>query len=80
MAALSTNVPTGLVELGKPSWTLAKRAEDVLALFDHPTEAFNGQLEHLRGSALSFRNLTKYVARSLLEADGSCFILRSQMR
>jgi Transposase len=31
------------------------------------TEAFNGRLEHLRGSALGFRNLTNYIARSLLE-------------
>lgn len=31
---------------------------------------FNGRLEHLRGSALSFRNLTHYVARSPLEAGG----------
>ncbi|MGF3054440.1 transposase, partial [Microbacterium sp. YY-03] len=35
-----------------------------------PTEAINGRLEHLRGSALGFRNLTNYVARSLLEAGG----------
>jgi hypothetical protein len=26
--------------------------------------------EHLRGSALGFRNLTNYIARSLLEAGG----------
>ena len=44
--------------------------------FDHPrtsngpTEAINGRLEHLRGSALGFRNLTHYIARSLLEAGG----------
>jgi hypothetical protein len=38
--------------------------------FDGPTEAINGRLEHLRGSALGFRNLTNYVARSLLEAGG----------
>ncbi|SLM91272.1 Mobile element protein [Brachybacterium nesterenkovii] len=31
---------------------------------------FNGRLEHLRGSALGFRNLTHYIARSLLEAGG----------
>ena len=49
---------------------------DVLAYFDRPgtsngpTEAINGRLEHLRGSALGFRNLTNYVARSLLEAGG----------
>ncbi|MDK9647477.1 transposase, partial [Propionibacterium freudenreichii] len=35
-----------------------------------PTEALNGRLEHLRGSALGFRNLTNYIARSLLEAGG----------
>ncbi len=33
-----------------------------------PTEAINGRLEHLRGSALGFRNLTNYIARSLLTA------------
>lgn len=35
-----------------------------------PTEAINGQLEHLRGSALGFRSLTNYIARLLLEAGG----------
>lgn len=35
-----------------------------------PTEAINGRLEHLRGSALGFRNLTHYIARSLLETGG----------
>jgi transposase len=51
-----------------------KRAEDLLAYFDHPrtsngpTEAINGRLEHLRGSTLGFRNLTNYIARSLLES------------
>lgn len=34
-----------------------------------PPEATNGRLEHLRGSALGFRNLT-YSARSLLETGG----------
>jgi transposase len=52
------------------------RLEAVLAYFDRPgtsngpTEAINGRLEHLRGSALGFRNLTHYIARSLLEAGG----------
>jgi len=56
--------------------TLKKRAADVLAYFDRPgtsngpTEAINGRLEHLRGSALGFRNLTNYIARSLLETGG----------
>ena len=51
-------------------------AADVLAYFEHPgtsngpTEAINGRLEHLRGSALGFRNLTNYIARSLLETGG----------
>lgn len=35
-----------------------------------PTEAVNGRLEHLRGLALGFRNLTNYIARALLEAGG----------
>ncbi|GGO79151.1 hypothetical protein [Nocardioides deserti] len=30
----------------------------------------NGRLEHLRGSSLGFRNLTNYIARSLLETGG----------
>lgn len=56
--------------------TLKKRAADVLAYFERPgtsngpTEALNGRLEHLRGSALGFRNLTNYIARSLLETGG----------
>jgi len=33
-------------------------------------EGINGRLEHLRGSALGFRNLTNYIARSLLESGG----------
>ena len=35
-----------------------------------PTEAINGRLEHLRGSALGFRNPTHCIARSLSEAGG----------
>jgi transposase len=56
--------------------TLKKRAVDVLAYFDRPgtsngpTEAIDGRLEHLRGSVLGFRNLTTYIARSLLETGG----------
>jgi len=45
----------------------------VLAYFDRPagpTEATNGRLEHLRRSALGFRNFTNYIARSLLDAGG----------
>ncbi|MDR2895968.1 MAG: transposase, partial [Propionibacteriaceae bacterium] len=35
-----------------------------------PTEAINGRLEHLRGTALGFTNLTNHIIRSLLETGG----------
>ncbi len=53
----STRVPRGLTELITLGRTLKRRATDILAYFDHPhttggpTEAINGRLEHLRGSA-----------------------------
>ncbi|MDF1490255.1 ISL3 family transposase [Tessaracoccus caeni] len=74
--SLATGVPTALHELRTLGRTLARRAGDVLAYFDRPgtsngpTEAMNGRLEHLRGSALGFRNLSHYIARSLLETGG----------
>jgi transposase len=74
--SLSSGVPKALVELARLGRTLKRRAVDVLAYFDRPgtsngpTEAINGRLEHLRGSALGFRNLTNYIARSLLETGG----------
>ena len=74
--SLRTAVPAALVELRRLGRTLNNRAHDILAFFDRPgtsngpTEAINGRLEHLRGSALGFRNLTHYIARSLLEAGG----------
>ena len=73
---LSAGVPTALQEVITLGRTLKKRAADILAYFDRPgtsngpTEAINGRLEHLRGSALGFRNLTNYIARSLLETGG----------
>jgi transposase len=76
IASLSSGVPAALVELRSLGRTLKQRAADVLAYFDRPgtsngpTEAINGRLEHLRGSALGFRNLTNYIARSLLETGG----------
>ena len=76
ITTLTSGVPAGLVELARLGRTLKKRAADVLAYFDRPhtsngpTEAINGRLEHLRGSALGFRNLTNYIARCLLEAGG----------
>ena len=74
--SISAGVPKTLTEVITLGRTLKKRAADVLAYFDHPgtsngpTEAINGRLEHLRGSALGFRNLTNYIARSLLETGG----------
>ena len=74
--SVSQGVPAALSEVTTLGRTLKKRADDVLAYFDRPgtsngpTEAINGRLEHLRGSALGFRNLTNYIARSLLETGG----------
>ena len=76
ITAVSSGVPKALTEIITLGRTLKKRAADVLAYFDRPgtsngpTEAINGRLEHLRGSALGFRNLTNYIARSLLETGG----------
>jgi transposase len=73
---VSQSVAAALTELRNLGRTLKKRADEVLAYFDRPhtgngpTEAINGRLEHLRGSALGLRNLTNYIARSLLEAGG----------
>ena len=58
---VSAGVPSALTELITLGRTLKKRAAEVLAYFDRPgtsngpTEAINGRLEHLRGSALGFR-------------------------
>jgi transposase len=76
IGSISDNVPDALTEVVTLGRTLKRRAADVLAYFDRPrtsngpTEAINGRLEHLRGSALGFRNLTNYIARSLLETGG----------
>jgi transposase len=76
ITSVSQGVPAALAEIITLGRTLNKRATDVLAYFDRPgtsngpTEAINGRLEHLRGSALGFRNLTNYIARSLLETGG----------
>ena len=76
IASLAQGVPEALVELITLGRTLKRRAADVLAFFDHPgssngpTEAINGRLEHLRGTALGFRNLAHYITRSLLDTGG----------
>ena len=54
----SMRVPRGLTELITLGRTLKRRSRDILAYFNHhhtrngPTEAINGRLEHLRGTAL----------------------------
>ena len=69
-------LPHTCIELARMGRTFKRRAGDILAYFDHPhtsngpTEAINGRLEHLRGSALGFRNLTHYITRALLETGG----------
>jgi len=74
--SVSRGVPAALTEIFTLGRTLTRRAADILAYFDRPrtsngpTESINGRLEHLRGSALGFRNLTNYIARSLLETGG----------
>jgi transposase len=71
--SVSHGVPKALSKVITLGRTLTKRAADVLAYFDRPrtsNEAINGRLEHLRGSTLGFRNLTNYIARSLLETGG----------
>lgn len=72
----AASLPTDLGWFCRLDEALKQRAPDILAFFDRPgtpngpTEAINGRLEHLRGRALGFRNLTNYIARSLLEAGG----------
>lgn len=71
--AVSQGVPAALTKLRTRGRALSRRAEDILAYFDRPgtsngpTEAMNGCLEHLRGSAMGFRSPANYIARALLE-------------
>lgn len=84
--AVSSGVPAALTEIRRLGRTLKQHAADVLAFFDRPgtsngpTEAINGRLEHLRGSALGFRNLTHYIARWLHEAGGFRPLLHPRLR
>jgi transposase len=83
---LASDVPPSLTEVITLGRTLKRRAQDVLAYFDRPgtsngpTEAINGRLEHLRGTALGFRNLAHYILRSLLDTGGFRPLLHLQMR
>ena len=77
ITTLRTGVPLALVELRRLGRILAQGAADVLAFLDRPStfngqmgRAISGRLEHLPGSALGCRNLTKHIARRLLESGG----------
>ena len=66
-------LPSTNKELAQLGRSLDKRLSDVLAFFDvgvsnGPVEAINGRLEHLRGIALGFRNLTHYILRCLIHS------------
>lgn len=84
--SLHRGVPAKLVELKKLGRTLNRRAVDILAYFDRPgtsngpTEAINGRLEHLRGTALGFRNLANYITRALLDTGGFRPLLHPHLR
>jgi len=73
ISPLRQAVPDGLEESQALARTLAERAIDILAHFDHPrtsnrpTETINGRPD-LRSIALRIRNLTHYTIRSLIHA------------
>lgn len=86
IASLRRAVPRRLQELISLGRTFNRRAADILAYFERPgtsngpTEAINGRLEHLRGTALGFRNLAHYIARSLLDTGGFRPLLHPHLR
>ncbi|MDS2171460.1 ISL3 family transposase [Nesterenkonia sp. CL21] len=86
ISSLRRGIPARLVELKKLGRTLNRRAVDILAYFERPgtsngpTEAINGRLEHLRGTALGFRNLTNYITRALLDTGGFRPLLHPHLR
>lgn len=70
---IKSGVPKALPELAQLGRSLWKRRKEILAYFDTgasngPVEAINGRLEHLRGIALGFRNVTHYILRSLIHS------------
>jgi hypothetical protein len=73
--SICRGVPGALKGVITRGQTLTGRA-DVLAYFrpsrhlQRTTEVIKRRLDHLRGPALPFRNLTNYIARSLLNTGG----------
>ena len=77
IARTRRGVPTGPARAGHASAgrssgarPTSSRSSTIPAPATGRPEAINGRLEHLRGTALGFRNITHYIARSLLEAGG----------
>ena len=74
ITSIHSDVPASLEELRSLGQTMKRRRDDILAFFDHPgtsngpTEAVNGLLEHLHGTAKSFCSIVNYIARRLLNA------------
>lgn len=77
ITALRRGILAKLIELEKLGRTLNRRATDILTYFERPstssgpTEAINGRLEHLRGTALGFRNLTNYTRHRRIQAPST---------
>ncbi|NDK89522.1 transposase, partial [Gordonia desulfuricans] len=79
---IHTGLPAGLAEVAQLGRSLWARRAEILAYFDTgasngPVEAINGRLEHLRGIALGFRNLTHYILRSLIHSGQLAESLRA---
>lgn len=76
ITSIHSDVPASLEELRSLEQTMKQHRDDILAFFDHPgtsngpTEAVNGLLEHLRGTAKGFRSIVNYITRCLLDAGG----------
>ena len=67
VASLSRGAPAALTELitlGTDAQEARRRRPGLLRSPRHQqrSDRFNGRIEHLRGSALGFRNLTNYIA------------------
>lgn len=86
IASISKGVSNQFPELQRLGRTMKRRADDILAYFDQtgtsngPTEAINGRIEHLRGTALGFRNLLHYITRALLDTGGFRTQIHSLLR
>src|SRR5699024_9661458 len=71
--SIYTGVSNQLTELQTLGRTMKRRADDILAYFDHgrtsngPTAAINGRIDNLRGTALRLRTNLHYITRALLD-------------